>query len=677
VHLGYRVGSPGAGLRIRTVIENEEERSAWIEASKDMFHPGFRDVCKECDGYPYYLSLMGDEGHGADGLGTLQKFLNWKVPGCVVPSLEEVTLENVGDRRGHALFHKPSDNKLRSENQDYLEGTEYVDIPEEICSAADYLAAIGESCEGGEDCADSDICLGERCCHANIDPNCAACMDNGWCLTCADGMHWRDGACRPIIPDGGTGTEEAPDDAVEESPDEGTGTEESPDEEAPDEALEESPDEGTGTEESPDEDEDAEGASDEGAEGLSDEGSEEAGAARSYASNYELVKSGHRCTTGALDLQLHQAGSFHTPDECYHAIETQYNAYTPDEADQDADYFSLGTGANAGRCMAEYGTSASPDAGSEEEACPEGYTAGEWDYYKILSHDVSKFELIPPSTTEVESGDGPMVGAFGFSADKGAESSSESEMVEIGVGSCEEHASLQALRTETQPDLESCKAACKADDKCSYLSFKAPDSSCILFKGILCALDPADASAVTYGKPEWLHDHWAYYPARCEIGEDSLTFKLFDIYDCSSFDESGGTLPWNEIYSCEDLVSYSNMRFSYEGCGSTGTEEGCPSGNYPGGREYTTEDLKALLHHCPNACNICPTIPQGKGCKRSGDCEDGLQCIFAYDSIMVHRPICTTVENCQSTKAEHVGEGYPDEPCITVEERQAAALIAV
>jgi hypothetical protein len=152
----------------------------------------------------------------------------------------------------------------------------------------------------------------------------------------------------------------------------------------------------------------------------------EEGFVRTYPNNYELVKAGYRCNVASLDLQFHQAGSYYTPDDCYHAIETEYNDNTPDEANQDADYFSLGTGANAGRCMAEYGTSASPNAGSEEEACPEGYTAGEWEYYKILSHDVSNFELVAqslptqgptfgPTTTEMPTGgptEGPTEGPY-------------------------------------------------------------------------------------------------------------------------------------------------------------------------------------------------------------------------------------------------------------------------
>jgi hypothetical protein len=249
-------------------------------------------------------------------------------------------------------------------------------------------------------------------------------------------------------------------------------------------------------------------------------------------------------------------------------------------------------------------------------------------------------------------------------------------MVEIGVGACEEHASLQSLRTDTQPDLDACKRLCAAAEDCSFISYKSPESSCALFKGILCALDPAHSSAVTYGKPEWLHDHWPYYPARCELGEDSTTFKLFDTYDCAAFHRTGGTLPFNGRYSCEELVGYSDARYSYEGCGPTGMEEGCPKGTagddtiYPGGREYTKEDLKALLQHCPNACRVCPPIAMGKGCKRSSDCGTDLLCILSYDHTNVHRPMCLTVDQCQASNG---AAGHPDAPCDTVEARQATA----
>ena len=108
-------------------------------------------------------------------------------------------------------------------------------------------------------------------------------------------------------------------------------------------------------------------------------------------------------------------------------------------------------------------------------------------------------------------------------------------MIEIGVGSCQVSVSLEILRSKKQTDLAGCKATCLADKECSFISYTSPSasgtpqpivqifgfpekeededkdeeeeegaSSCILFAGILCHLDPEDASSFTYGKPAWL-----------------------------------------------------------------------------------------------------------------------------------------------------------------------------
>jgi hypothetical protein len=128
---------PEAGFtRIHTVIENEEEKQAWVEAI-DAEVNGL-----EAQGFPYYLSLSDDEGHPrADGITTLTKFLAWKAPWCTPPaSIDEVRLINVGDQRGHALFYKfqptaeaDRQHKIRSEDGHYVEGTEYVDLPDSTC----------------------------------------------------------------------------------------------------------------------------------------------------------------------------------------------------------------------------------------------------------------------------------------------------------------------------------------------------------------------------------------------------------------------------------------------------------------------------------------------------------------------------------------------------------------
>jgi hypothetical protein len=123
-----------ASTRIHTVIENEADLEAWVAAIGGDKNMG------EAQGFPYYLSLSG-EPNGQDPLTTLGKFLAWKAPWCSPPaSMDDVQLTTVGDKRGHVLFYKFQESakagkqhKIRSEENRYVEGTEYVDIPDASC----------------------------------------------------------------------------------------------------------------------------------------------------------------------------------------------------------------------------------------------------------------------------------------------------------------------------------------------------------------------------------------------------------------------------------------------------------------------------------------------------------------------------------------------------------------
>jgi hypothetical protein len=77
------------------------------------------------------------------------------------------------------------------------------------------------------------------------------------------------------------------------------------------------------------------------------------------------------------------------------------------------------------------------------------------------------------------------------------------EMVELGVGSCDPHSATSVLRKETQPDLDSCKAACLKEKDCSYITYGGAANSCSIIQGIPCALIEDDMSLVTYGNPLW------------------------------------------------------------------------------------------------------------------------------------------------------------------------------
>ena len=52
----------------------------------------------------------------------------------------------------------------------------------------------GQSCTVNSICS-TNKCLGEYCCNANVDTNCAACNDSGDCLTCNTGFGLENGSC--------------------------------------------------------------------------------------------------------------------------------------------------------------------------------------------------------------------------------------------------------------------------------------------------------------------------------------------------------------------------------------------------------------------------------------------------------------------------------------------------
>merc|ERR1719473_3107 len=61
------------------------------------------------------------------------------------------------------------------------------------------------------------------------------------------------------------------------------------------------------------------------------------------------------------------------------------------------------------------------------------------------------------------------------------------DMVYVGIGSCEPHASLSVLREEESENLDACKGVCLDDTECSFISYTS--GSCTVFEGILCQLD--------------------------------------------------------------------------------------------------------------------------------------------------------------------------------------------
>jgi hypothetical protein len=115
-----------------------------------------------------------------------------------------------------------------------------------------------------------------------------------------------------------------------------------------------------------------------------------------FAQNYDLVKADHQCNAGSFDFLQHAMPSIVGIDDCYYAMETLYNDRTV--SSQRTEYISVGKGANEGRCQAIF-TSAGPDESDPSAACPEGYAAGEFDYYRIRSHNLNMAGTAPLSVS--------------------------------------------------------------------------------------------------------------------------------------------------------------------------------------------------------------------------------------------------------------------------------------
>jgi hypothetical protein len=133
-------------VRVRTVLEDEDDRAAWLAAAKlddPCTAPGFdadERYAAGCDHhYPQFLSLVGPKYHGADPLETLQAFLLWKEPGCKIADFTQVSVSNVGDQPGKALYvtAKGSLRSNISSSPGAVVGTDYVEIPDALCGNVD------------------------------------------------------------------------------------------------------------------------------------------------------------------------------------------------------------------------------------------------------------------------------------------------------------------------------------------------------------------------------------------------------------------------------------------------------------------------------------------------------------------------------------------------------------
>lgn len=94
------------------------------------------DECTECySNWPKVLASWERTSTSVETLTTLNSYLAWRQTGCRVYALSDVTLRTVGDRRGEALFIQTwgERRRLRSENQQYVEGYDQVTIPASLC----------------------------------------------------------------------------------------------------------------------------------------------------------------------------------------------------------------------------------------------------------------------------------------------------------------------------------------------------------------------------------------------------------------------------------------------------------------------------------------------------------------------------------------------------------------